>query len=265
MGTPYPADLQAALDRWEASKDFAVRLNELSANKVENVRAEKVALEALWIIHFDATSLHLVIKDMVLAGWSFAAPILLRSAHDGLCAMIAIANWNRPDFMAFKYFHARHKETLLRPRATPEPLLREARDGVDNHKAVMASEDRQLADQWLADRRQKNYWFQDEFESPLRILEEFTNQDLVGAYRRLSSPTHFGFAGLRLFRDDPTDLTIGPRPNDFRSMRIALNISARVLIEITRVRAAFETVDLTNEERNLKERWEGPAGRDNNP
>jgi hypothetical protein len=179
--------------------------------------------------------------------------------------MIAIANWNRPDFMAFKYFHARHKETLLQPRLSPEPLLKEAQDGVDNHKAVMLAEDRQLADQWLGDRRQKIYWFQDEFESPLRILEQFTNQDVVGGYRRLSSPTHFGFAGLRLFRDDPTDLTVGPRANDFRSMSIALNISARILIEITRVRAMFETVDLTNEEKDLERQWEGPAGIDNNP
>lgn len=108
----YPPDLEASLTRWEAVKDFSIRLNRLSAEG-RACRSERVALEALWVIHFDVTSLHLAIKDVVLAGWAFAVPILLRSMHDGLCASIAITNWRRPEFMAFKYSHARHKEYSL--------------------------------------------------------------------------------------------------------------------------------------------------------
>ena len=46
------------------------------------------------------------------------------------------------------------------------------------------------ADEWLADQTRKNYWFQDEFQSLFRILDDYTPKSQIpigGSPHRLTS------------------------------------------------------------------------------
>lgn len=232
-------DARLVYELHEAALDYAVQVNQRVHEQPENERY-RVARGALLVITHDITCLHRATKDLSLKGWAFAAPILLRSMLDGLCSLLAVTQSVSPDLAGFKYFYASAVSTDVDP-AFRERTEKETAENVAQHLPMMKPEDQIAAKEFLQRKRPLAYWFQDEFESPIKLLRRFAQEDIVAMYRLFSATSHLGFIGGRLFRDDPNSLDINPRP-DFRAMGFAMVGSSRMLAEAMRLRAQREGV-----------------------
>lgn len=235
---PTEEDVKIAIEVHDLALDCAVRIQSMCAKAEESVGLYLVSRSALATLFHDVICLHRACKDLSLQGWAFAAPILLRSVLDVLCSMIVIAESTRPDIAAFHYLYSWTKDDLV--KSIPRVAEQAEKDiGIDLARMLPADQD--LVVKWLEEPARGNYWFSAFFTSPTRIIEKFAPR-VLELYRRLSSTSHGGFLGVRLFRDEPDRWDINPR-KDPSSTGKAIVYSCRMLAEATRVRAIFTGLD----------------------
>ena len=103
----------------------------------------------------------------------------------------------------------------------------------------LSEEDQELAKDYLHRQKLGRFWYTDEFGGPTTLLKKFSDKEHQFLYRKLSAAAHFGFLGLRFFRDEPDKLSLDPR-QDRRALGMTLISSSRFLVEIAQLRAIFE-------------------------
>ncbi len=233
-------DVQEIIAIHDEACTAAVRVQERSMQRADAGAAHRVAVSALSILAHDSICLHRAIHSLSLAGWAFAAPILLRTLLDALLSVAVITRSARPNVAAFKFLYAGARPALQDPASTPA-LAAEARANISVHRSQMTPEEQGEADSYLIASPAGAYWYTGDFRGPSDIIDRYapTFGDL---YRDLSSPTHAGFTGMRMFRDEPDRQNVNPR-RDPRAHGFALYASSRFLTEMTQMRAAFEAVD----------------------
>jgi hypothetical protein len=246
---PAKFDLNKILAAHDAATVYAFRVQKCISKKAEEDPKNLVAAAALSTLAHECVCLHRAISDLARAGWAFAAPILLRSLLEAGISIAVIIESARPDVTAFKYFYSYVKDFLRDPATHPAPVLEfedriraEAEAGIKANMAQMSPEDSATAEEWLRKPSSGHFWYSDEFSGPTKILEKHFSSETLYLYRTLSSAAHAGFIGMRMFRDDPELRDINPRKNDVGAIGMAMVLSAKLLADITRVRAKFARV-----------------------
>lgn len=230
-----------ALRIHEAALDCAIRVQQAAARQGDQRSTNLVSGAALSVLAHETICLHRATRAVCIAGWAFAAPIMLRAMLEATCSTLVIVNSSRPDVAAFKYFYAHTRNDLSDPSVDPQRIADEARANISIHMVQMMPKDQQLAHDYLQAPRAGHFWYSDEFAGPTVIIRRYAISEVLDLYRLLSIATHAGFLGMRIFRDDPDLLDVNPR-QDARAMGFALISSSRVLTEGTRARAVFDTV-----------------------
>jgi hypothetical protein len=237
-----PRDVIAIHD---AAIGYVVKVQGASFQKAEQEQSDLVATSALSVLSHEMVCLHRAIKDLSLAGWAFAAPILLRSMVDAMCSIAVIANSDRPDVAAFKYFYTFTKDFLHDPTRAPDvvaakeaPIRAELEASIIEHMAQMTEGDQQAASNFQKQPPAGYYWYSDLFRGPTEIIKQFFSSDMLHTYKYLSLSTHAAFIGMRLFRDDPGLQDINPR-KDPGAAGFAMIGSSRMLLESSRAIVLF--------------------------
>ena len=223
-------DLKKALAAHEGAIRYAVRLQRASSTKADSGET-LVALSALSVLAHEAVCLHRAIEVLATEGWAFGAPILMRSMLDLALSALVIVNADRPDVAAFEYLYAFTKSDDYQSNPAAQ---KEAQESVDKHMKQMTPADREQAAGYLASTKSRPYWYSDRFSNPRAVIQAYGSPELEGMWRRLSSATHGGYIGMRMFRDDPFRLDINPR-KDPRAAAFVLVGSTRLLIEMLHV------------------------------
>jgi hypothetical protein len=225
----------------EAALDYVIRVQQVAARQGDQKSTDLVSEAALSVLAHETTCLHRATRAVCVAGWAFAAPIILRAMLEATCSTLVIVNSGRPEVAAFKYFYAHTKEDLGDPSVDPQRIADEVRANMSIHMAQMTPEDQRLAHDYLQAPRAGHFWYSDEFAGPTVIIRRYAISEVLDLYGLLSIAAHAGFLGMRIFRDDPDLLDVNPR-QDARATGFALISSSRVLAEGTRARAVFEMV-----------------------
>lgn len=237
-------DLTKVIAAHDAATAYAVLVQKKTSEKTEKESKNLVAAAALSTLAHECVCLHRAIKDLALAGWAFAAPILLRSLLEAGTSMTVIIDSDRSDVTAFKYFYSHAKDFLRDPQKHPAPIPEfkerikaEAEAGSKAHMDQMTQKDKTAAEEWLKQPSKGHFWYSDEFQGPTKILEKHFSDETLYLYRTLSSASHAEFIGMRLFRDDPGLRDINQRKQDTGAIGMAMVLSAKLLADITRARA----------------------------
>lgn len=246
---PPKFDLEKILAAHDAATAYALLIQKKISKKTEKESKHLVAAAALSTLAHECICLHRAIGDLALAGWAFAAPILLRSLLEAGVSTAVIIESEHVDVTAFKYFYSHVKDFLRdsakHPGPVPEHADRirvEAQEGIKANMEQMAPEDRAAAEEWLKKPSAGHFWYGDEFSGPTKILEKHFTDETLYLYRILSSAAHAGFIGMRMLRDDPGLRDINPRKKDVGAIGMAMVLSAKLLADITHVRAKFAGV-----------------------
>lgn len=232
--SPTEEDVKVAVEVHSLALDCAVEVQSRCASAEESKSLYLVTRAALSSLYHEVICLHRAVKDLSFQGWAFATPILLRTMLDILCSMIVIAENEHPDVAAFHYFYSWTKDDIATslPRA-----VEQAKRDIDQHLGKMLPEDRSLAVQWLDTPTKGSYWFSAFFNSPTQVIRGSAPR-VLELYRWLSSTSHGGFLGVRLFRDEPDRFDVNPRKDPASTGR-AILYSSRILAEASRMRAIF--------------------------
>ena len=218
--------------------DFAVDLNKQSARQYEGSEWNTVARSALSVINHESVCFHRAIGDLAYQGWAFAAPVLLRTQMEGMLSTLAITQSKQANLAGFKFFYAYAKDMQSDPNLQDE-ARDELKTSIRRHMKQLSEEDQELAKDYLHRQKLGGFWYADEFGGPTALLKKFSDKEQLFLYRKLSAAAHFGFLGLRFFRDEPEKLSVEPR-QDRRALGMTLIGSSRFLLEIARLRAIFE-------------------------
>lgn len=228
---------------------YTVAVNQFLAS--ENQKTRLVAQSAISVLMHDVACLHGAVRDLCLAGWAFAAPILLRSMLEGAMSVAVIANSDRPDVTAFKYFyaHVRNKKDI--PAGLVAQFEEEVKRSTSMHLLQMTPEDQEVSKQFMTTEPRGYFWYSDMFKGPTAIIDRYLKPEIRVLYEMLSWGAHLSFYGSATFRDEPFQQSINPR-KDPRAAGFALISSSRLLIEATHMREEFEGVDSLGYVRILK-------------
>lgn len=225
---------------YEAAIDLAISSQDLSVKKFGNA-AEDILRAAFFVLTHDAVCVHRATVALIDAGWSGPAAALFRTLMDLSVSSIALGNSKNPRLAAFRYLYAGLRRQA-RDEALPAKARRQMFDQIRQRLRTLPSELREQAIQVIKD-RDRPYWFAPEWPSPSGVIAEFGRDDLKWTYMQASAAAHGTFLGMRLFRDNPDDIDINPRPLGPRAFSLDL-ASCRWLIEIVRVRDTVERLGL---------------------
>lgn len=238
-------DLDKVNRAHKAAFDLAVELNKRVAVKYEGSDWNLVARAALLTISHDSLCFHRAIGDLGYSGWAFAAPVLLRTLMEGMLSALAITQSDRPNLAGFKFFYAYVKDIQTDPNLLGK-TKKEIQNNSREHMKQLSEEDQRAAKEYLYHQKLGAFWYSDEFGRPTKLIETFGDKEQVFVYRKLSAAAHFGFIGLRLFRDNPDDLNVAPR-EDRKAIGMTMLSSSRFIGEIARIRAIFEDTSIDTE------------------
>ncbi|MDA2928261.1 hypothetical protein MYX78_13715, partial [Acidobacteria bacterium AH-259-G07] len=160
------------------------------------------------------------------------------------------------DFMGFKYLLSWAKVRLA--DASLSDQERESiRAEVDRALAELGKVDQKLQERgkaFIFRQKLRTFWWNPEFRGgPMHIFHGYWNKP-DQFYSTLSSASHGGLTGLRLFKDDPEDVHPNPR-QDPRSQNTALTFSCRLLLEMCGLRGDFEKCGTTDEYLRIHEEF----------
>ena len=221
---------------------FAVEAADRSAKKYANALND-IRRDALFALSQDGVITHRAIGSLVESGWSGTTGSLLRTLFDIQIAAMAIVSSQKPRLMAFRYFYSGHRQLSRDHTRFDPPTRRAAREAIRERIKLLPEDDRQDALAFLKE-KDRPYFFSEEWKSPSELVDLMAAPDLDRAYRQLSSAAHGGFLGIRLLRDDPDDLGIGPQLPPGEHAAGALLTSSRLLVELTSMRGQAEQLDL---------------------
>jgi hypothetical protein len=154
-----------------------------------------------------------------------------------MCSIAVIANSDRPDVAAFRYFYALARDVLQDVAQVPDivaaaeaSIRAEMDEAVKQHMAQMTEDDQRAASDFLGQPPGGHYWYSGLFQGPTAIIRQFFSTEVLEVYRFFSSATHAAFIGMRRFRDDPGLQNINPR-KDPRAAGFSILVSSRMLID----------------------------------
>ena len=183
---------------------------------------------ALYSIATDSIALHKVVYSLCLNGWAFAAAVILRTMLDLYANILVIVNAknNESEFMAFRYTHCFLKANLNDPVLADEPK-KQIMEGLKQ----LHDDIRSKAHDYIFKGKLLGYWYSPEYSNTKNILDTFDTSLKSDFYNKLSSASHGGLLGLRLFKDSPDEKNPNPRA-DKKSQNLALSVSNHLILEI---------------------------------
>ena len=217
---------------------------------------------ALHSIGTEALALHGAVFSLCASGWAFATLILLRTMLELMASTLVIHKAEtdipaqHPDHLGFKYLFSWARERRddssisgqerQNVRAEIERALSKLRE---IHPTL---EERGRAS--IFSEKLRGFWWNPEYKGgPMDIFQGYWPEP-DKLYATLSSASHGGLTGLRLFKDDPEEVHPNPR-KDPASQNAALTFSCRLLLEMCGVRGDFEKCDTNKEFLKLHEEF----------
>ena len=197
---------------------------------------------ALHNLTCESLILHRALQSLCDKGWAATSSLLMRTQLEVLIASGVI--WRAGDgrdLMAFRYMYA-HMKGALRDPETPEAARQELKTLIEEGVKRLPKEVQQAGHNWIFNETTRQYWYQPDYQRPTDAIKETMRPDLAAVYKVLSGPIHAGFAGLRLFRDDPDIVLPIPRP-DLRSESRALAICSVMTVDQAHVKALLDRTE----------------------
>lgn len=224
-----------------ATIDLAVHAQRMSTAKYRDA-PNAIVRDALFVIAHDAVCVHRAVGNLAFAGWSSPASALLRTSLDITISTLAIVNSRKPSLAAFKYLYSNFRRLGRDLNLTPAHRKR-IREQVRTRVSLLPPEQREEALRAYGE-KDRAYWFAPEWPSPSAVMREFGAPGMEDFYRQFSAAAHGGFFGLRLFRDDPDRIDINAREPIGQQAVSVSYISAKLLVEVTRLRGESEQLDI---------------------
>jgi hypothetical protein len=196
--------------------------------------------DAFFVLSHDSVRVHRAVGHLVDSGWSAPGAALLRTLVDISISAIAVSRSAQPKLAAFKYLYSglrRHSRDQKFTSAQRRGMFAEIRRRLDQLPDPLRAEALVVAQQ-----KDRPYWFAPEWSSPSMIIDQHGDPDMKWVYMQLSAAAHGSYLGMRLFRDNPDEISINADPIGPRALTVDLT-SARWLIEIARIRADVEGLD----------------------
>nr|MBA3694363.1 hypothetical protein [Acidobacteriota bacterium] len=150
-------------------------------------------------------------------------------------SLVAIVKSKNPTLAAFRYFNSNQRQTMRSPFFTSR-LKREIKELIRNQINQLPMQDRKEAKKILQE-KDRAYWFWEEWKSPTKVLEEFAFPHVLEEYQTLSSASHGGFYGLKIFRDKYDEYGITPRLPIGKQAVLVSVFSSQKLIELVSIRS----------------------------
>ncbi len=222
---------------------FAIETNKESQKKHEG-QPNSIVHDALFAISHDAVCTHQTVLACCAEGWSFAAGVLARTLMDLFISTIAITESSTPRLAAFKYFYSGYRN-MMRDENFPKDARDHARQQCRDRLGMLEDDIRRAAMRFLHHERKMAYWYADEFTRPSKVLEHYVPA-FAKPYLNLSAVVHGGFLGMRLFRDEPEEFDVNPRPTGRSADRVMV-VSSAVLAHQTIRRATYEGLSMVAE------------------
>ena len=154
--------------------------------------------------------------------------VILRTMLDLYANILVIVNAknNESEFMAFRYTHCFLKANLNDPVLADEPK-KQIMEGLKQ----LHDDIRSKAHDYIFKGKLLGYWYSPEYSNTKNILDTFDTSLKSDFYNKLSSASHGGLLGLRLFKDSPDEKNPNPRA-DKKSQNLALSVSNHLILEI---------------------------------
>jgi hypothetical protein len=183
---------------------------------------------ALYSIATESIALHKVVHSLCCGGWAFATALILRTMLDLYANILVIVNAenNDSEFMAFRYTHYFLKANLNNPVLADESRVQIREEIKQLHEDLQSK-----AHDYMFKGKLLGYWYSPEYSNTKDILGRFDSSLKSDIYNKLSSASHGGLLGLRLFKDAPDKKSPDPRA-DKKSQNLALSVSNRLMLEI---------------------------------
>ncbi len=194
------------------------------------------------MLSHDAICVHRAIGVLVDAGWPAQGAALLRTLLDMNISALALAHSQSPPLAGFRYLYAglrRHHRDRRLPGAARRQMFQQIRDRLRMIPQFLRQEATKVVKE-----KDRPYWFTPEWPNPGSIAEEYGSPELRWVYLQLSGAVHGTFLGSRLFRENPDSKSINPEESA-GPRGLSLDFaSCRFLLELSRIRAAWDECDL---------------------
>ncbi len=197
---------------------------------------------AIFNIFHDSLIIHQSIRGLVYNGWSSSGAILVRTLMDLTISLIAIVNSKNPTLAAFRYFNSSHRQAM-RDKTFSSETKKEIMKLIRQQIGQLKPEDKASAYKFLRE-RDRPYWFWEEWNSPRKVIEAFASPHVLEEYQTLSSASHGGFYGLKIFRDRCDEYNITPRLPIGKQAVLVSVFSSQKLIELVSIRSGYEDLGL---------------------
>jgi len=245
---------------YKESRRFAVKVNSASFKKYNPpsklANQNILSRGCLYKIGERAVILHNSILSLCEDGWASVTPIILRSLLECFMSSLVIAQKDS-EYMAFK-FYVHDDLNMMIDKNIAEEIENFSRTQINQLLKGLSSTDQKRASKYVDDflkrSEPKSYWYRPEYKDTKAILNLCTEESgMPEAFRLFSMSTHGTFLGSQLFKDQPDETDINPRP-DPQSIKIALAVSSSILIEIASVRDQFEKLGLDSEAQLMRDK-----------
>lgn len=224
--------------------NFGVMVQTESTDKFNKEHhIEAAVYDSFSLLNSYAIRTHKAILCLCNEGWTDITPILLRAIMECSINLLAIANYELPEYMAFKYL-SHDLLKLIRDNYYSEKLReegrRDLRKGLNNIENPAVH---QRAEESIKREKLYTYWFQPEFKRVSEIIKKFGRQELKSelqnAYNTLSTSIHAASLGTVIFKDIPEKVNIEPCENPRRT-RDAILASCKLLLDLFVIRNDYE-------------------------
>lgn len=198
--------------------------------------------DAFFVLTHDAICVHRAIGALVDSGWPAPGAALFRTLMDMNVSALALVYSREPRLAAFKYLYSglrRHSRDQALPAAARRQMFAQIRDRL-----------RQLPDPLrqqamdVVKERNRAYWFTPEWRNPSALIEQYGSKELRWVYMQMSAAAHGTFLGMRLYKENPDDVSINPEKSAGRRGLLLDFGACRFLLELARIRTAAEALGM---------------------
>jgi len=228
MTNEYFAANQEVEDFYKEGLKFASFVTIEIGEEYRKTDGSPITNGALYSIAIDSIALHKVVYSLCLNGWAFATALILRTMLDLYANILVIVNAknNESEFMVFRYTYYFLKVNLSDP-----DLADESKKQIMEGLKQLHDDIRSKAHDYMFKGKLFGYWYSPEYSNTKNILDTFDSSLKSDFYNKLSSASHGGLLGLRLFKDSPDEKNPNPRA-DRNAQNLALSVSNHLMLEI---------------------------------
>lgn len=245
------------LDIHEKATNFAVEVNIQSYRKhnpPSHLSGTNILTRGcLYTICERAIVLHRSILSLCEERWASVTLIILRSLLEcGINALAIVKKDN--EYMAFKFYCNEFLNTQIDKGFSQEVKdvsMNQVRQQIDRLNQTYQKRAKEYVKEFLKRKEPRSYWYKPEYRNTEDILTSCKADSMYEIYRFFSGSIHSSFMGSNIFKDQPDKKDINPR-NDPKATKMALGISARLLIEITDIRNIFENLNFNSKTQELR-------------